>query len=67
VIEAWSTDSPPAGRLAVVAAAAGTAFSAIPATIATTAMLSLMLPVMLARATTTPATGPIMAIGAVTC
>ena len=56
------------GRLAVVAVAAGTVFSAVSgSTIATTAMLgSLMLPVMLARGYhPTMATGPIMAIGAV--
>jgi len=56
------------GRLAVVAVAAGTVFSAISgSTIATTAMLgSLMLPVMLARGYhPTIAAGPIMAIGAV--
>jgi tripartite ATP-independent transporter DctM subunit len=56
------------GRLAVIAVAAGTVFSAISgSTIATTAMLgSLMLPVMLARGYHPAfATGPIMAIGAV--
>jgi tripartite ATP-independent transporter DctM subunit len=56
------------GRLAVIAVAAGTIFSAISgSTIATTAMLgSLMLPVMLARGYHPAfATGPIMAIGAV--
>src|SRR5262245_13111581 len=56
------------GRLAVVAVAAGTVFSAISgSTIATTAMLgSLMLPVMLARGYhPSMATGPLMAIGAV--
>jgi tripartite ATP-independent transporter DctM subunit len=56
------------GRLAVVAVAAGTVFSAVSgSTIATTAMLgSLMLPMMLARGYhPTIATGPIMAIGAV--
>src|SRR3954471_14092175 len=56
------------GRLAVVAAVAGTIFSAISGSpIATTAMLgSLMLPVMLARGYhPVMAAGPIMAIGAV--